>query len=96
MLKDFIAEFGRSNLGALLALEGASYRVKIRGAVVAEGRTEPGKLLAIEVKSGRRKDGLVGIAAFLKSYPKARPLLVGADGVGIDEFLLKPVEAWFG
>jgi hypothetical protein len=55
-----------------------------------------GKLLAIEVKSGRRRDGLVGIGAFLKSYPKARPLLVGADGVGIDEFLLKPVEAWLG
>jgi predicted AAA+ superfamily ATPase len=55
-----------------------------------------GKLLAIEVKSGRRRDGLVGIGAFLKSYSKARPLLVGADGVGIDEFLLKPVEAWLG
>lgn len=53
------------------------------------------KLLAIEVKSGRRRDGLPGIGAFLKVYPKARPLLVGADGVGIDEFLLKPVDAWF-
>jgi len=54
-----------------------------------------GKLLAIEVKSGRRRDGLPGIGAFLKAYPKARPLLVGADGVRVDEFLLKPIEAWF-
>jgi len=54
-----------------------------------------GQLLAIEVKSGRRRDGLPGTAAYLRSYPKARPLLVGADGIGIDEFLLTPVEAWF-
>lgn len=55
-----------------------------------------GSLLAIEVKSGRRRDGLPGISAFLKAYPKARPLPVGADGVAVEEFLLKPVEAWFG
>lgn len=54
-----------------------------------------GQLLAIEVKSGRRRDGLPGTAAFLRAYPKARPLLVGADGIGIDEFLLTPVDAWF-
>lgn len=54
-----------------------------------------GELLAIEVKSGRRRDGLPGIAAFLRAYPNARPLLVGADGVPIEEFLLKPVDAWF-
>jgi predicted AAA+ superfamily ATPase len=53
------------------------------------------RLTAIEVKSGRRRDGLPGIGAFLKAYPKARPLLVGADGVRVDEFLLKPIEAWF-
>lgn len=55
-----------------------------------------GALIAIEVKSGRRRDGLPGIGAFLKLYPKARPLLVGADGIGVEEFLLKPVETWFG
>ena len=55
-----------------------------------------GKVIAIEVKSGRRRDGLPGVGAFLKAYPKARTLLVGADGVAVEEFLLKPVEAWFG
>jgi len=54
-----------------------------------------GQVIAIEVKSGRRRDGLPGVGAFLKSYPKARPLLVAADGIAIDEFLLKPVEEWF-
>ena len=55
-----------------------------------------GKVIAIEVKSGRRRDGLPGVGAFLKAYPKARTLLVGADGVAVEEVLLKPVEAWFG
>jgi predicted AAA+ superfamily ATPase len=60
--------------------------------VVEYGRS----LFAIEVKSGRRRDGLPGVGAFLRAYPKARPLLIGADGIPVDEFLLKPVEAWFG
>jgi len=55
-----------------------------------------GELLAVEVKSGRRRDGLPGVGAFLASHSRAKPLLVGADGVSIEEFLLSPVEAWFG
>src|SRR5690606_4547349 len=31
-----------------MALDGTAYRIKIRGAVIAEGRTEPNKLLAID------------------------------------------------
>ncbi len=31
-----------------MSLDGSAYRIKIRGAVVAEGRTEPNKLLAID------------------------------------------------
>lgn len=55
-----------------------------------------GELLAVEVKSGRRRDRLPGVGAFLASHPRAKPLLVGADGVSVEEFLLTPVEAWFG
>jgi hypothetical protein len=55
-----------------------------------------GEVLAIEVKSGRRRDGLPGVGAFLRAYPKARPLLVGADGVPVEEFLLRGVDEWFG
>jgi len=54
-----------------------------------------GVVLAIEVKSGRRRDGLPGVGAFLKSHPGARALLVGADGIGVEEFLRSPVETWF-
>jgi predicted AAA+ superfamily ATPase len=55
-----------------------------------------GEVLAIEVKSGRRRDGLPGVGAFLKAYPKARPLLVGADGLPVEEFLLRGVGEWLG
>lgn len=45
------------------------------------------EVLAIEVKSGRRRDALPGIALFLKEHPGARPLLVGGDGIPLDRFL---------
>jgi hypothetical protein len=46
-----------------------------------------GKLTAIEVKSGRRRDGLPGMAAFEQSHGPARKLLVGGDGTPLVEFL---------
>jgi uncharacterized protein len=58
--------------------------------VVERGDT----LVAIEVKSGRRRGALPGLAAFRGRYPHARPLLVGGDGVPLDEFLLAPAADW--
>lgn len=58
--------------------------------VVKAGR----ELIAIEVKSGRRRDALPGLKAFIETHPKARPLLVGGDGIAIDDFLAMPVERW--
>lgn len=52
------------------------------------------KVLAIEVKSGRKSRSLGGMNAFLKKYPDAQPLLVGAEGVDLDLFLSKPVLSW--
>lgn len=49
---------------------------------------ERGKqLTAIEVKSGRRRDGLPGVAAFERSFGFARKLLVGGDGTPLEAFL---------
>ena len=53
-----------------------------------------GSLVAIEVKSGRRTDTLPGIAAFTEAFSPTRTLLVGADGIPVEEFLLRPVEHW--
>lgn len=45
------------------------------------------ELTAIEVKSGRRRDGLPGMAAFEQAHGPARKLLVGGDGTPLDELL---------
>ncbi len=42
-----------------MSLDGSAYRIKIRGAVVAEGRTEPNKLLAID--SGLTSGAIDGV-----------------------------------
>lgn len=58
--------------------------------VVRTGRS----VTAIEVKSGRVRDSLPGMAAFSVAFPKARKLLVGADGISIEDFLRRPVRHW--
>ena len=58
--------------------------------VVRVGRT----LTAIEVKSGRTRDALPGLTAFAEAFKPARQLLVGADGIPVEEFLLAPVARW--
>ena len=51
-------------------------------------------LTAIEVKTGRSRDILAGMAAFGEAFNPGRKLLVGADGISIDDFLSRPVEHW--
>lgn len=51
-------------------------------------------LTAIEVKNGRRREGLPGMAAFAAAFPQARILLVGGDGIEVEDFLSRPVEYW--
>lgn len=60
--------------------------------VVRAGRL----LTAIEVKSGRSPDSLPGMTAFSESFHPDRKLLVGGDGISIEEFLTRPVEHWVG
>ncbi len=58
--------------------------------VVRAGRM----LTAIEVKSGRAPVTLPGIAAFVEAFKPQRTLLVGGDGIPVEDFLLAPVEHW--
>lgn len=53
-------------------------------------------VIAIEVTSGRRKDALPGLDAFLSRAPEARPLLVGGQGVPLEEFFASPPARWIG
>ncbi|MGQ0623381.1 MAG: ATP-binding protein [Sporichthyaceae bacterium] len=50
--------------------------------------------VAIEVKSGRQRGSLSGLDAFLRANPGARPLIVGAGGLGLAEFLSRPADDW--
>ncbi|MBI2433722.1 MAG: ATP-binding protein [Candidatus Hydrogenedentes bacterium] len=52
------------------------------------------RLVAIEVKSGRRRDTLPGLREFCRHFPRAKPLLVGADGVPLEEFFQAPASSW--
>ncbi len=51
-------------------------------------------LVAIEVKSSLRKTSISGIEAFSKAFRVKRKLLVGAQGISLQEFLLTPPEKW--
>jgi len=52
------------------------------------------RLVAIEVKSGRRRDALPGMAAFVDAFQPDRTLLVGGDGLELETFLSRPISAW--
>src|SRR5579859_1299675 len=49
---------------------------------------DAGTTVALEVASGRRKGSLPGVTALLKRYPRVRPMLVGAEGIPLERFLL--------
>lgn len=48
------------------------------------------ELIAIEVKSGERSGPLNGLDAFRRRFPEARPIIVGANGVPLADFLSRP------
>ena len=53
-----------------------------------------GMVTALEVKSGRSKDTLPGMDAFARAFNPQRKLLIGGQGIPIEEFLSVPVETW--
>jgi uncharacterized protein len=58
--------------------------------VVRVGRT----VIAIEVKSGRAPDAFRGLGAFAEAFSPKRTLLVGGDGISLEEFLTRHVQHW--
>jgi predicted AAA+ superfamily ATPase len=48
-----------------------------------------GQLLAIEVKSGLQRRKVSGLKEFLKTFPKAHPLLVGTGGIALEDFFTR-------
>jgi predicted AAA+ superfamily ATPase len=58
--------------------------------VVRVGRT----VIAIEVKSGRAPASFPGLGAFAEAFKPKHTLLVGGDGIPLEEFLGAPIERW--
>jgi hypothetical protein len=58
--------------------------------IVQAGR----RLTAIEVKSGRAPLAHAGTAAFAQAFKPQRSLLVGGDGIALEDFLMQPVAHW--
>lgn len=58
--------------------------------VVRAGR----RVTAIEVKSGRTREAQPGLSAFAAAFKPQRTLLVGGDGIALEDFLSQPVERW--
>ena len=52
-------------------------------------------LVAIEVKSGRRRTTTPGIETFAGEFSVKKKLLVGSQGIPLEEFLLIPPKEWF-
>lgn len=57
--------------------------------------TKGKNLVAIEVKSGKRRDNLPGISLFSRCFKIIKKLLVGADGIPVDKFLALDPEDLF-
>jgi len=53
-----------------------------------------GRLVAIEVKSGRAPQARVGTESFSAAFKVRRTLLVGGDGIAVEDFLDRSVGEW--
>ena len=52
------------------------------------------RLTTIEVKSGRAPSAHPGTAAFAAAFKVQRSLLVGGDGISVEDFLAHPIANW--
>ena len=58
--------------------------------VLQKGKT----VVGIEVKSGGRRESLPGMEAFARQFKPKRQLLVGGQGIPLEEFLSQPAAYW--
>jgi len=52
------------------------------------------KVVGLEVTSGRRKNAVPGLGAFGQRFDKATTLLVGGQGIALEDLLSRPASAW--
>ncbi|MBI5299781.1 MAG: ATP-binding protein [Deltaproteobacteria bacterium] len=56
--------------------------------VISRGKT----LAAVEVKSGRRRENYSGMESFARQFKPQKQLLIGGDGISLEDFFSKPAE----
>ncbi|MBI2160044.1 MAG: ATP-binding protein [Candidatus Rokubacteria bacterium] len=97
--REFWGRLTESAVGAYLANAAAAGRMEVFywrdrnkevDFILRAGR----RIIAIEVKSGRTREVQPGLAAFADAFKPQRTLLVGGDGIPVQDFLLQPVEHW--
>ena len=97
--RDYWGRLVESTVGAHLVNDAKSKRIEIFywlnrnrevDFILRLGKT----LTAIEVKSTAKSYTLPGMETFCKTFPVKRRLLVGGQGISLDEFLATPTEHW--
>lgn len=58
--------------------------------VLSRGRN----VVALEVKTSRKREALPGMDIFDRAFSPKRKVLVGGDGVPLEEFFSRPGEYW--
>lgn len=97
--RDFWGRLVESAVGAHLLNSLAGTRTDVfywreRGQEVDFVLSRNRRAVAIEVTSGRRKWSLSGLNQFKRKHRSARTLLVGGQGIPLEEFLETPGEEW--
>lgn len=88
-----------SAVGAHLVNTGAEDGVEVsywrdRGREVDLVLQRSGRAVGIEVTSGRRKNALPGLSAFRDRFEGVSTLLVGGQGIPLEDFLSRPAVEW--
>ena len=52
-------------------------------------------VVAIEVKSGKKRESFPGLDAFAKRVDSPKKILVGGSGIPLEEFLSRSPDSWF-
>ncbi len=97
---EFWGRLVESSIGAMLAngIKGKSIELFFWNSgqqevdfVLKKGK----KLIAIEVKSSAKRASLSGMEKFSRTFPVWKKLLIGSDGIPVEEFLSTALEFWF-
>jgi predicted AAA+ superfamily ATPase len=96
---DFLGRLVESSIGSALAngIRGRSLELSYwssRNREVDFVLSRGDIVIAIEVKSSRKKTSLPGMEAFSKEFKVKKKLLVGSHGIPLETFFSVPIEEW--